>query len=66
MVVVLQQGVLVEILPSAQVTTASPEVFLSVSKFSNSSGGFCLPQFDPEFLVTPESGVGDWTSCLIG
>ena len=59
-------GVLVVSLSSTQVTIASSEVFSSVSKFSASSGGFCLPQLDPEFLVTPDSGVGDWTSCLIG
>jgi hypothetical protein len=66
MAFVLRQGVSVEILTSTQVTTASSEVFSSVSKFSESSGGFCLPQLDPEFLVTPDSGSGDWISCWIG
>jgi hypothetical protein len=62
MAFVLWQGVLVEILTSTQVTTASSEVFSSVSKFSESSGGFCLPQLDPEFLATPESLVDDWSN----
>ena len=40
MVVVLRQGVLVEILPSTQVTTAFSEVFPSVSEFSDFLGDF--------------------------
>ena len=30
------------------------------------SGEFCLPQFDPEFLVTPKSLAGDWSKVLLG
>jgi hypothetical protein len=30
------------------------------------SGEFCLPQFDPEFLVTPESLIDDWSKFWIG
>jgi hypothetical protein len=42
-------------------------VFLRLSgHFLDFSGEFCLPQFDPEFLVTPESQHNDWLDYKIG
>jgi hypothetical protein len=34
--------------------------------FLDFSGEICLPQFDPEFLVTPDSQHGDWLDYKIG
>jgi hypothetical protein len=34
--------------------------------FLDFSGEFCLPQFDPEILVTPDSQLGDWSDYKIG
>ena len=42
-------------------------VFLRLyGHFLDFSGEFCLPQFDPEFLVTPESQHNDWLDYKIG
>ena len=42
-------------------------VFSSLcDNFLDFSGEFCLPQLDPEFLVTPESQHDDWLEFKIG
>jgi hypothetical protein len=41
-------------------------IFKRANKFLGIFGEICLPQLDPEFSVTPESLVGDWTNFWIG